>query len=184
MITVNYKKDKIYLYLILTFFVSLMLVWLYFDAEAIALKEIQSGKHRFVRNLFYKNAPLLKLILSILFGICIVNLYHFSKLLICPKIVFKVSQNTLRKNDQTVVEISNIEKIELRSVHKNSFIVFHLKDYELFLKNSNFLKKIRYQTLNFKKEKSIFLNINFLEIEPKSLLRSLKKMISETQKTV
>lgn len=179
MITVKYKYDKVYLYLLLSIVLICLFMWGFYNAEELALKEVGSySRYRWVKKLFYKNEVLLKTVTAVFVLMFLWFSIKLITFLIRRKTVFNILDNTLYKGKTKIVSIKNINKLEFRKVQQNSFIMIHLNDYELFLKHSNFFKRMRYQTLKFGKEKSIALNISFLDVEPKLFLNSLKKMIS------
>lgn len=178
MISVNYKYDKVLLYIILSLILSALFLWGFFNAEELALKEVKSGRHSLIKKLFYKNEQLISVISIIFAGMFIWFSIHLASRLIWKKVVFGIENEAFYKNNKRIISINNIEKFEFRKVQNNTFIMIHLNDYKQFINESNFFSKIRYQTLKLTKEKTISINITFLDTNPQTLLKSFQKLTS------
>lgn len=158
---------------------SALLLWGFFNAEELALKEVKSGRYSLIKKLFYKNEQLISIVSITFAGMFICFATNLVGRLICKKVVFKIQNEAFYKNNKRIVSINNIEKFEFRKVGNNTFIMIHLNDYKQFIEESNFFNQVRYQTLKLTKKKIISINITFLDTNPQMLLKSLQKMVSQ-----
>lgn len=181
MISFEYDKKKIFLFLIFSFLMIAFFLFLLFNAETLALKKPSSiSKYRIVGELFYENENLIKSISVLILTLFIYFSFLLSSMLIRKSVIYKSQNGFLYQDEKLIVEISRIESLQLKKTNKNHFIKVHIKNANLFIKNeSNLLRKLKYKLLNFTENTPLILNVDYIKNEPQNILDKLRKLISD-----
>lgn len=181
MISFEYNKKKIFLFLIFSFLIITFFLFLLFNAETLALKKPSAiSKYRIVGELFYENENLIKIVSAFILTLFIYFFFLLSNMLVRNSVIFKSQNGFLYQDEKLIVEISRIESLQLQKTNKNHFIHVHLNNANQFIKNeSNLLRKLKYKLLNFTENTPLILNLNYMKSEPQNILEKLRKLIKD-----
>jgi hypothetical protein len=179
MISLKYNKKKIVLFLVFSLIIIFFFVFLFLNAEEFALKKPNSSfRYEYVGKLFYKNENLLKIVsilITILFSYLTLSLI---KMLIRKNLVFKVEKGFLFQNEKSIIEILKIKSLYFKKVNNNKFIIINLIESNKSIENkNNSIEKFKNKFFSFRNSKSLSLNIDFIENNPKITLEKLQELI-------
>ena len=174
MISFNYNKQRVFLSLIFSFVMLSFFAYLFFNANELALIKPTSYIYGYVGVLFYENENLIKIISVIIILFFVYFTISLPKMLIKKNIVFKIQNGFLFQDNKSIIEISKVESLELKKYNRNHFIIINLIEKDKIIdKDKNIFRKI----FNFGDNKTLNLNIDFINNKPKDTLEKLQKLI-------
>ena len=177
MISFNYNKQKVFLFLIFSLIMISFFLYLFVNPEVITLIKPYNGIHGWVGVVYYKNENLIKITSALILPFFAYSTISLLKKLFAKDIVFKTQNGILFQDNKSLIEISKIKSVELRKINRNYFIyIFLFETQKLIKKDKNTL----YKLLNFFGNKSsLRLNIELIKNEPKDTLYKLQKLITK-----